>query len=487
MKSLKVGKVNKVCEVPTLGPKFEFTDQMTISNSPERMAERYHIEVRDAPYKVKLPPKFKVKRYNNCTNVQECIQACIYGVHITGEDGQMAEPVEDLCRGCYLCTLACPKNAISIEMNPEFRTLGNSYFTPDRIRTIHFEAETGRVPVSGSGYGGLFAGRGLDSLWFDFSEIVRPTRDGIHGREYISTSVDLGSKLSHLNFDGNGNLLSVVPETIEIPVPVIFDVPLGCRTEKNLRLALAKAATKLCTFAVLNAEDYSDDLISYRSHLMPRINSNEINQFDELIRTSRIVEINVVDTRIDEYVGTVRAKNPSALVSLRFPYDEKFCERTEIFTKTGADILHIYVDDEVVEQEPHSIVNAIRSVHSHLVDKRARDEVTLISSGGIAEAAHVPKSIILGSDAVSVGLAYQIALGCKGCYGNAHTENCPMEVEDEDIEVAAQRIINLVGSWRDQILDILGGMGLREIRRQRGEIGRTIFYDELEEKIFGGK
>ena len=32
------------------------------------------------------------------------------------------------------------------------------------------------------------------------SEIVRPTRDGIHGREYISTSVDIGRKLPHLAF-----------------------------------------------------------------------------------------------------------------------------------------------------------------------------------------------------------------------------------------------------------------------------------------------
>ena len=32
------------------------------------------------------------------------------------------------------------------------------------------------------------------------SEIVRPTRDGIHGREYISTSVDVGRKLTHLAF-----------------------------------------------------------------------------------------------------------------------------------------------------------------------------------------------------------------------------------------------------------------------------------------------
>ncbi len=37
-------------------------------------------------------------------------------------------------------------------------------------------------------------------MWTDMSEIVRPTRDGIHGREYISTSVDIGRKLKELAF-----------------------------------------------------------------------------------------------------------------------------------------------------------------------------------------------------------------------------------------------------------------------------------------------
>ena len=54
------------------------------------------------------------------------------------------------------------------------------------------------------------------------SEIVRPTRDGIHGREYISTSVDIGRKLPHLAFD-DGGLKVDPPPLAEIPLPVIFD------------------------------------------------------------------------------------------------------------------------------------------------------------------------------------------------------------------------------------------------------------------------
>ncbi|MEM2969970.1 MAG: hypothetical protein QXR63_03425 [Candidatus Bathyarchaeia archaeon] len=251
--------------------------------------ERYHIETKGAPSKIRLPPKFIVKRWNNCVNVQECTQACIYGAHKTREDGQIAEPIEDLCRGCFLCVLTCPKGAISIGVNPEFEKLGNSYFTPDRIKTIYFEAETGRVPVSGTGYKGSFAGRGFDSIWFDFSEIVRPTRDGIYGREYISTSVDLGRKLSCLRFNKDGKLLSDVPRTIEIPIPMILDAPLNFKGKKNLQLALAKAASRLNTFAIVNAKEYSDHQLPYRSNLIPRINSDEIQELEKLIRISRIV------------------------------------------------------------------------------------------------------------------------------------------------------------------------------------------------------
>jgi len=60
------------------------------------------------------------------------------------------------------------------------------------ILTTWDQAENGRIPVSGAGYRGRFCGPGFDSMWTDMSEIVRPTRDGIHGREYISTSVDIG-------------------------------------------------------------------------------------------------------------------------------------------------------------------------------------------------------------------------------------------------------------------------------------------------------
>jgi hypothetical protein len=228
-------------------------------------------------------------------------------------------------------------------------------------------------------------------------------------------------------------------------------------------------------------------LIPYKSNLIPRIDSDRIEEFEALIKISRIVELNFGDREIGTFLEKIKTSNPSVLVSLRFPYDERSGERAKALAKQGIDIIHFYVGDELVEKNPDVIKNAIRSVHSCLVESGIRDEITIISSGGIAEAAHVPKSIILGADVVSVGLSYQIALGCKVCYGNNHAIHCPIKVESEDIEWATQRIINLIGSWRDQLLEVLGGMGLREVRRQRGEIGRAMFYEDLDAKIFGDR
>ena len=98
-----------------------------------------------------------------------------------------------------------------------YKSLGDDYWTPDIIANIWSQAEAGKIPVSGAGYGGTLFRTGLRRMWTDMSEIVRPTRDGIHGREYISTTVDLGRKVTVLTF-GCGES-SPIPPLVELPMP----------------------------------------------------------------------------------------------------------------------------------------------------------------------------------------------------------------------------------------------------------------------------
>jgi hypothetical protein len=94
---------------------------------------------------------------------------------------------------------------------------GDTHWTAEVITQTWYQAETGRIPISGAGYGGPFAGEGFDGIWLDMSEIVRPTRDGIHGRETISTTVDLGRRLPALFFDDAGRLTSALPSVVQLP------------------------------------------------------------------------------------------------------------------------------------------------------------------------------------------------------------------------------------------------------------------------------
>ncbi|MDZ7363742.1 MAG: glutamate synthase-related protein [candidate division KSB1 bacterium] len=101
------------------------------------------------------------------------------------------------CNGCLYCVIECPVDAIRVHINPYFENLGGRDFSRDDVRRINEESRNGDVPTSGTGSTGLFGGKGFDRYMFDFSVIVRPTRDGI--REAIDINVNLGRKpLFHL-------------------------------------------------------------------------------------------------------------------------------------------------------------------------------------------------------------------------------------------------------------------------------------------------
>jgi len=148
---------------------------------------------------------------------------CIYGV-FGGRFGGF-KPLKHKCVGCMRCVQEYP-HIMTVKHSEEYKRLGDSFWTPEAVFTIWNEASTGKIPVKGMGYKGAFGGEGFDGMWTDMSEIVRPTRDGVYGREYISTSVDIGRKPTRVDF----GRIDQTPSTVEVPVPIIFDeLPTGDR------------------------------------------------------------------------------------------------------------------------------------------------------------------------------------------------------------------------------------------------------------------
>ena len=210
------------------------------------MPKKYHIHPKVTPLEMEYLYKFKMTRGENCINCGKCTKVCIYEAHKRRNDDprKMAEPNTVVCRNCFRCIQECPRGALEKSLQQDFVNISGSYWKADMFLTLWKQAEDGKVPVTGAGYRGPFTGAGFDSMWTDMSEIVRPTRDGIHGREYISTGVELGRKLGHLAFDAEGRLLTQPHPTVDIPIPILFDIP-PVELSPNVMLAMIKAASQI--------------------------------------------------------------------------------------------------------------------------------------------------------------------------------------------------------------------------------------------------
>ena len=100
-------------------------------------------------------------------------------------------------------------------------------------------------------------------------------------------------------------------------------------------------------------------------------------------------------------------------------------------------------------------------------------------------AEHVAKALICGADAVFIDFPINIALECRMCGRCIEGLSCPVEIDQAPSTWVASRTVNLLGAWHNQLLEVMGAMGIRDARRLRGEVGRAMFFEELDRATFG--
>ena len=458
------------------------------------MPKKYHIHAKVTPLNLDYVYKFQIERGENCINCGRCTKVCIYEAHKRGKGDprKMADPNTVVCRNCFRCIQECPRGALEKSLDKDFLNIGGSYWKSDMFITLWKQAEDGKVPVTGAGYRGPFTGPGFDSMWTDMSEIVRPTRDGIHGREYISTSVELGRKLNHLSFDDNGKILSKIHDTIDLPIPILFDFP-NENLSPNVKVAIVRAAVELDTCTVLSAENISTDLKKYIKSIIPLISHKEIDKHSTLIKNARMVALDYTE----ELLSNLKAlqdkikKISSALTIIRVPATKSVETIVSQLAQSGAEIIHVVADYRGQENNGSADTNnrlakdIIRAVHLKLVEDRIRDEVTIIFSGGIAMAEHVPKAMLCGADLIAIDIPLLITLGARLYEEPEKIIVFPEGLEKIAVRTVMHRIVNLMGAWHSQLLEVMGAMGIREARRLRGETGRAIFFEEIDNETFG--
>jgi len=447
---------------------------------------RYHIETQTTLDIVLYPSRFRVKvkkhgliglllkeLFEYKGNFQVALsRPCVYGVFSSPVGG--LAPREELCVGCLRCTVQYP-NIVQIHPNPERQRLGDTFVKPEYVDTIMYEARDGRVPVRGAGYRGLFGGEGWDGLWTDMSEIVRPTRDGIHGREFISTAVDIGEKPAFLRFDEQGEIVGPVPTVITTQVPFLFDVPAYTARSKLLLLILSEAARQIETLVVVPIAS-AVELSLAGQHVVPLVAQESLSWLDRLSWSPCMIMLDGWDR---ECYDTLRRRYPDTIACVRVPMNTNLVE----LAQQGVRVFHLTANYHGYSGDQF-VIDLILQAHQSLMDAGVREEVTLIGSGGIILAEHVPKAIICGLDAVALDVALAVALQARFSGECIDREMASLSFPRLNTDWGVQRLKNLAAAWRDQLLEVMGAMGMREVRRLRGEIGRCMFQKDLEREIF---
>jgi hypothetical protein len=323
-------------------------------------------------------------------------------------------------------------------------------------------------------------------MWTDMSEIVRPTRDGIHGREYISTSVDIGRKPAFLKVNGN-DALAALPPLVSIPMPLIVDLSSPAHTLPKVDPIVERAAAATGVIALMDSR-YQPGSDAHLPDIAFFLGPDSSPVPDALLKQTRLVEI-ADGPDVAERIAALKQIHPEIVIAIRVELTTPGVGRAvELACREEVEVVHVVADangKELTAQKPRFVKEMIRQIHTTLIEKGVRDEITLVAGGGIAMPEHMAKAIICGADLISINLPLLLALECHLCPSCEPGMNCPAKLERIDPSFGVGRMTNLIAAWHDQLIELMGAMGMREVRRLRGDVGRAMFFENLEEETFG--
>jgi hypothetical protein len=261
----------------------------------------------------------------------------------------------------------------------------------------------------------------------------------------------------------------------------------------NVKTGLVAAAAEIGTCVLMPAAEITSEFDPFSNSIIPRLGASEIDSYQALLQKARLVSI--------EYSESVRRDLPGlmgkikrlgrAVTMVRVPAETGVEEIVSALAHQGAEIIHIVADyrgrelNGAAGTDGRLLKDIIRAVHLRLVEDRIRDEITIIVSGGIGMAEHVPKAMLCGADLVAVDIPLMVALGARIYEEPDRLLIFPEGLAAIPPAIVTQRIVNLMGAWHSQILEMMGAMGIREARRLRGESGRAIFFEEIDRDTFG--
>lgn len=475
--------------------------------------------------KTYIAPKFLVKQDPDlCIQCQVCVNQCTFDTqYYDAEDDEVKSRPEN-CVGCHRCELFCPTQALTIIRNPQ-EYHENYNWRPEVVEDILKQAETGGVLLTGMGDD---KGQRVywDHLVLNASQVTNPSIDPL--REPMELTTWLGRKPDRLELDDKSqNLKTKLASQVRLEVPVMFAAMSYGAVSLNVHKSLARAATEMGTLWNTGEGGLHPSLYKYGDNTIVQVASGRFGVHADYLNAGRVVEIKIGQGAKPGIGGHLPGEKVSAEVSLTrmipqgtdalspAPQHDIYSiedlaqliyalKEVTNYTKPisvkiaavhnsaaiasgmvrgGADIIVLdglrgstgAAPKVIRDNVGIPIEMALASVDSRLREEGIRNQASIVVSGGIRSSGDVAKAIALGADAIYIGTAALIALGCHVCQ-QCHTGKCAWGLCTTDLrltkrvnpDIGTRRLANLLRGWSLELKDILGGLGVNAIESLRG-------------------
>ncbi len=490
-----------------------------------------------------LYPEYEIVRnYDKCIGCRVCERQCANEVHSYLADLDKMVSDETKCVNCHRCVSLCPTRALKIVRTDHcFRE--NANWRGQTIREIYKQASTGGVLLSSMGNPETYPVY-FDKLLLNASQVTNPSIDPL--REPMETRVFLGSKPDRIQRDAQGRLVDNLSPQLTLSMPVMFSAMSYGSISYNAHASLARAAEALGICYNTGEGGLHEDFLPYGAHTIVQVASGRFGVHEDYLNSGAAIEIkmgqgakpgigghlpgrkivgDVAKTRMvpegcdaispaphhDIYsiedlrqlvYSLKEATGYTKPVIVKIAAVHNISAIASGIARSGADIIAIdgfrggtgAAPTRIRDNVGIPIELALASVDKRLRDEGIRNNVSIVVGGSIRSSADMVKAIALGADAVYIGTAALLALGCHLCR-SCQTGRCnwgiatqqPELVKRLNPEIGAQRLINLLTAWRHELMELMGGMGINSIESLRGNrlMLRGVGLNEKELQILG--
>ena len=473
-----------------------------------------------------------------------CERQCANEVHRYDPDLKKMLADESKCVNCHRCVTLCPTRALKIvKTGHTFRENGN--WSGQAINEVYRQAQSGGVLLSSMGNPKEYPVY-WDKMLINASQVTNPSIDPL--REPMETKTFLGRKPTHIHRDAEGDIVPSLPPQLELSTPILFSAMSYGSISYNAHASLARAAEQLGIYYNTGEGGLHQDFYQYGKNTIVQVASGRFGVHKDYLSAGAAIEIkmgqgakpgigghlpgakivgDVSKTRmIPEGTDAISPAPHHDIYSIEdlrqlvFSLKEATHYEKPVIVKiaavhnvaaiasgiarSGADIIAIdgfrggtgAAPTRIRDNVGIPIELALAAVDQRLRDEGIRGNVSLVVGGSIRSSSDALKAIMLGADAVYIGTAALLALGCHLCR-SCHGGKCnwgiatqrPDLVKRLNPSVGTERLVNLVHAWTHEMKEMMGGMGINSIEALRGNrlMLRGVGLTDAELRILGIK